>query len=145
MPSFYIKTELLIHLAHLKWLWILLNIVGPHLAPTFGTILHQPNCPPIIWRFQWCHFLGPQRVQYFLLHWGGATKVTRVTIVTFNCKQNHMANLSCSILRDGERHQWTDLVGNNNDVHMLSLNRYIINYQHDFGVIMVKRFPWWRW
>ncbi len=34
------------------------------------------------------------------IHWGGTTKVTRVTIVVSYCQQKHMANLSNSVLRD---------------------------------------------
>ncbi len=33
----------------------------------------------------------------------GNSKVTQVTFVIFNCKQNHMLNLSCSVLRYRER------------------------------------------
>ncbi len=39
-------------------------------------------------------------VQSITISLVGNSKVTQVTFVIFNCKQKHMVNLSCSILRD---------------------------------------------
>ncbi len=61
-----------------------------------------------------------QVIRYLhLTHWGGTTKVTRVTIVTFNCKQEHMEILSCSVLGDRERIQQSALVRININTHTL--------------------------